>query len=173
MPAVFVSRRPALRSAGLALRRSTAASSNLGAPLPFRAEGLSPTARRKRQGTSPGRLSYAGRPDPRSPGITVASHDRRRRSPSTLSTPAEHPSGGRGCFLHIAIVKPCQADFLLKIDAAFSLSSPAKAGDPAVRWASEQLDAPCSWMPRLTQVGLGRLVPFKWRISGKPEMRGA
>jgi hypothetical protein len=29
------SRRPALRSAGLALRRSTAASSNLGAPLPF------------------------------------------------------------------------------------------------------------------------------------------
>jgi hypothetical protein len=38
----------------------------------------------------------------------VASHDRRRRSPFTLSTPAEHPSGERGWMLVIVIVKLCQ-----------------------------------------------------------------
>jgi hypothetical protein len=80
---------------------------NLGAPLPF-GPGLAafatPGGFKERALDAVVRLEAPPRP----PGIMVASHDRRRRSPSTLSTPAEHPSGGRGCGRYSLIKNICQ-----------------------------------------------------------------
>ncbi len=116
---------------GLAVRRSTAASSRL-SPRPWGPAALWPrlglsapggdTERARGVCLTPGGL-VQGRP-----GSRLRSRDRRRRSPFTLGTPAEHPSGGRGCFLLIAIVKPCQADFLSKIDAASRCHRPPHLG---------------------------------------------
>ena len=65
---------PALRSAGLALRRSTAAFSILGAPLPFDPVPVVLPPTRKGQGTSPGRRNAPG-------GRSKDSRDRGVRRP--------------------------------------------------------------------------------------------
>src|SRR5687768_84862 len=81
--------------AGLALRRSTAAFDEPWRPAslwsrsrPFRAPG----GFKERALDAVVRLEAPPRP----PGTTIADRGRRRRSPFTLSTPAEHPCGERG-----------------------------------------------------------------------------
>ena len=56
-------------------------------------------------GTSPRRLSCAGRPDPGSPGITIANRDRRRRSPFTFGSLANAPQvKGDECELRVRAI---------------------------------------------------------------------
>jgi hypothetical protein len=91
--------RPLPRTAspqGAPLRRFLGSRLDLGAPLALLAPSAFAAGEPEEVRNEPWASVLRREAPPRPPGIMVANHDRRRRSPSTLSTPAEHPSGERG-----------------------------------------------------------------------------
>jgi hypothetical protein len=136
---------------GAPLRRLT----NPGAPLPF-GPGLAafatPGGFKERALDAVLRLEAPPRP----PGIVVASHNRRRRSPSTLSTPAEHPCGERGCAQDNMFQISVNINFIITVIARVGGRSRLLEGHTASEVPPLQLDAPLSRGMTTTSLGSKR-----------------